>query len=225
MSQQVRWEKEYTTSKGIPTTTRTTPSSSVTEGLTFLQENNLLTGKKVVDLGCGAGRNSLYLAKNGFKVTAVDFAQSALDVLNKKAKDQKLSKNIKTVNASIGKKLPLKDDSFDLAIDIVSSLSLNNKEINIFEKEVQRILKPNGFLISYNLNEDDEFYLKFGKNKGHYLAPKTKLLEYCRSKQEILDVFKDWELMKFKIKEKTDNYYGKIYTRRLMWLILKNSTE
>ncbi len=222
MNQQARWEKEYTTSKGIPTTTRTTPSSSVTEGLKFLQDNKLLTGKKIIDLGCGTGRNSLYLAKLGFKVTAVDFAQSALDMLNKKAKKQNLSQNIQTINASIGKKLPLKDNSFDLAIDIVSSLSLNNQEMKVFEKEVKRLLKPNGFLISYNLNEDDEFYLKFGKNKGHYLAPTTKLLEYCRSKQEILDIFKNWELIKFNIKEKTDSYYGKVYTRRLLWLILKN---
>ena len=41
-------------------------------------------GKKALDVASGTGRNSLYLAKNGFDVEALDISQVALDVLNKK---------------------------------------------------------------------------------------------------------------------------------------------
>ena len=39
-------------------------------------------GKKLIDLGCGNGRDSLYFCKSGLKVTAVDSAQTAINVID-----------------------------------------------------------------------------------------------------------------------------------------------
>ena len=39
-------------------------------------------GKKLIDLGCGNGRDSLYFCKSELKVTAVDSSQTAIDVIN-----------------------------------------------------------------------------------------------------------------------------------------------
>ena len=36
---------------------------------------------KALDLGCGQGRNSLFLAQNGFDVTAVDQNELSLEIL------------------------------------------------------------------------------------------------------------------------------------------------
>ena len=221
-SQQKKWEKEYKSTKGIPTTTRTKPSSSVVKSIEYLEKRKLLKGKQVVDLGCGTGRNSLYLANLGFKVTAVDFSQTALNKLKKEAKKQELDKSIKLVNASIGKKLSIKANLFDLALDIVSSLSLDDKQFKVFANEVKQIVRPGGFFVCYVLSDKDEFYQRYGNGQGHYLAPKSDLLEYCRSKKEILDNFKKWKVIFSVEKEKVDDYYGKVYKRRLVWLLLQN---
>ena len=53
-------------------------------------------GKKALDIACGAGRNSIYLAKNGFDVDALDIAKIALDSLENYASNQGLSKLINT---------------------------------------------------------------------------------------------------------------------------------
>ncbi|WP_076606350.1 methyltransferase domain-containing protein [Cystobacter fuscus] len=53
------------------------PSSEVIEVAAALQP-----GANVLDLGCGEGRNSLYLATQGFKVTAVDLSKNAIAKLN-----------------------------------------------------------------------------------------------------------------------------------------------
>ncbi|WP_308464387.1 class I SAM-dependent methyltransferase [Ferrimicrobium sp.] len=44
-----------------------------------------------LDLGCGEGRNALYLAREGFQVTAVDFADVALDRLRTVAANEGLT--------------------------------------------------------------------------------------------------------------------------------------
>lgn len=41
-------------------------------------------GKKALDVACGAGRNSIYLASKGFEVLAIDISQVALNELAKK---------------------------------------------------------------------------------------------------------------------------------------------
>jgi SAM-dependent methyltransferase len=41
--------------------------------------------RKALDLACGTGRNALWLAKHGWQVTAVDGADSAIEILRHRA--------------------------------------------------------------------------------------------------------------------------------------------
>jgi ubiquinone/menaquinone biosynthesis C-methylase UbiE len=223
MNQKLRWEKEYSSDKGVPTTTRTTPSSSVVNAIKYLEEKRLLRGNTVIDLGCGTGRNALYLAKNGYRVTAVDFVDAALGKVNRKAKELDLHNMIKIKNTSIGKELPFEDNSFDLALDIATTMSLNPKQMGVFEKETRRIIKSNGLMVSYTLANDDEYMLEYGnKQAGTYFSPQSEIVEHCRSKEELKRIYSKWKFLKFKKIEKEDDYYGKRYLRRLWWIILMN---
>lgn len=51
---------------------------------------HLLTGSTVLDVACGYGRNALYLAALGYRVTAVDFSETALGRLRQKAREEGL---------------------------------------------------------------------------------------------------------------------------------------
>lgn len=46
--------------------------------------SKLETGKHLVDLGCGNGRDSLFFAKNGLNVTAIDRSEQAIYILKNK---------------------------------------------------------------------------------------------------------------------------------------------
>ena len=46
---------------------------------------SLLPGRRALDLACGEGRNSIYLAQNGFEVTAVDISGLGLERGRKRA--------------------------------------------------------------------------------------------------------------------------------------------
>ena len=47
--------------------------------------------KKVLDLGCGSGRHMVYLAKNGFDVSAFDLSHEGIEHLNNWSKEENLN--------------------------------------------------------------------------------------------------------------------------------------
>lgn len=221
LSQLKAWNREYTSIKGIPTTTRTSPSSAVINFLNFCQKNRINLGSKVLDIGCGNGRNSLYLAQKGFKITAIDFVSKALELLKQKAKEQNVLSKINILKIDFSKNLPLKSNSFDWAIDIVSTTSLDKNELQIFEKELRRVLKPGGLFLTYVHSKEDE-YLKNKINKnGFYKVPESGLVEHAWSRKELLELYKNWELIYLKKRKKKDLFYGKLYTRILWWAVFR----
>ena len=74
----------------------------------------LTNAPKILDLGCGPGRQSLVLAREtGGHVTAVDLLPPFLEQLDERAKAAQLADRIATLRASMDD-LPYEDESFDL---------------------------------------------------------------------------------------------------------------
>ncbi len=59
-----------------------------------------------LDLGCGQGGDSLWLAQRGWQVTAVDIADAALQRVNERAAQQRLSDRIHTERHDLADSLP-----------------------------------------------------------------------------------------------------------------------
>lgn len=62
------------------------PETILIEDAAFFKEKG-----SVLDLACGDGRNVLFLAGNGFEVTAVDFSEAALSRLKRFAEKERLT--------------------------------------------------------------------------------------------------------------------------------------
>lgn len=56
--------------------------------LAELVESGRITPGRAIDLGCGAGIEAIYLSKNGFDVTGVDFSATAIKLARKNAQDE-----------------------------------------------------------------------------------------------------------------------------------------
>ena len=76
--QQKIWQEEHRTALSLPSLSGVEPSSAVEYFVKFLKSKEKIEGK-VLDIGCGKGRNSVYLAKQGFEVRGMDYIQEALD--------------------------------------------------------------------------------------------------------------------------------------------------
>ena len=73
---QIKWNKKYQDTPSLLEERK--PSGKL------IQIIKKVKGKKALDIACGTGRNSIYLASNGFDVLALDISQVALDALKNK---------------------------------------------------------------------------------------------------------------------------------------------
>lgn len=100
--------------------------------------------KRILDLGFGSGRHTVYFAKHGFEIYGIDIAEGGLNITNSWLKKEKVSANL-TIG-SIYDKLPYKDNFFDAIISTQSIHHGKIEEVRNCIKEVERILKPRGLL-------------------------------------------------------------------------------
>ena len=97
-----------------------------------------LQGKRILELGCGTGLNTEYLAQNGGHVTGVDLSERMLA----KARQRIEAKNVSFLTADITKPWDFKNASFDF---IVANLVLEHiQDLRPIFNEVFRVLRPGG---------------------------------------------------------------------------------
>jgi len=100
--------------------------------------------KKVLDLGCGAGRNLLFLASKGINVYGIDYAPEGIELIKENLKKFKLDANLKIGN--FFDPLPYSNEFFDAIICLQSLQHGNEKQILKAIKEIERILRKKGLI-------------------------------------------------------------------------------
>ena len=121
---------------------------------------------EALDMACGTGTNSIYLAKKGFRVTGVDISREAVRLARIRAKREGLSNvTFKVLDLT---RFSFKPERYSL---IVCTYFLDRKPF----PRIRRSLRAGGLLIYETYNEN---YLKerpdFNRN---YLLKKGELLE------------------------------------------------
>jgi tellurite methyltransferase len=102
-----KWDKKY---ESKPQLLKPRLASAV------LQDHiEYCVGKQALELACGAGRNTLYLAKEGFFVDAMDIAQIAIDSLSDQAKSLELTEYVSTHLCDLEHFTPL-EGVYDLVV-------------------------------------------------------------------------------------------------------------
>lgn len=99
-------------------------------------------GKKILEIGAGMGGDSVYLARAGAEVTALDFAPEALRETEKNA--QKEGIKINTIQAD-AHKIPFPDATFDIVFH-QGFLEHFSNPLELLLEQV-RVLKKGGYLV------------------------------------------------------------------------------
>jgi len=105
--------------------------------------------KKVIDIGCGGGRNIVYFLKNDFEVYGVDRDAAAIEKVKELTKELAPDNLVENFKVAAVEDIPFPDASFDLAISS-AVLHFANDEAH-FEKmlrSIWRVLKPGGFFFA-----------------------------------------------------------------------------
>jgi len=120
---------------------------------------------KVLDLGCGSGRNFTSIVNSGFngELYGVDFSGEMLKLAKENAKKLKIKINLLKSDAS---KLEFEDNFFDKIICIATIHCIKTKkERNNTIKEMHRVLKSKGKLLITTWNKDSERWKNKPKEK------------------------------------------------------------
>ena len=98
--------------------------------------------KKILDAGCGWGRNSIFLAKHGFQLEGFDLSETSVKTTIEKAKEQGFDFSNFVIADML--KLPYEDNSIDafLAINVISHT--DKEGFNKILSEIKRVLNPGG---------------------------------------------------------------------------------
>ena len=136
------WERYYSTLRRLPRRLRQL-APFVVEALPTFKRCMI---ECVLDLGCGAGRHCVYLAKNGFDVIGVDVSESALRMANEWVRKERLT-NVSFIQATMTN-LPFSDSRFDAVISVSVIHHAIKKDIVKTMDEVYRALKKNGVFLT-----------------------------------------------------------------------------
>lgn len=97
-----------------------------------------IAGKRILEIGCGAGDQAIELAKMEAIVTAIDIAEASVALTLKRTAEENVSVTVLVMEAE---KLEFRDNQFD-AVYINSTLMHMNQEKVL--RECARVIKPGG---------------------------------------------------------------------------------
>ncbi|HHR5803629.1 TPA: SAM-dependent methyltransferase TehB [Providencia alcalifaciens] len=148
----------------------------------YLCENNLAKPCKVLDLGSGRGRNSFYLAQQGYDVTAVDINQNHIQAIET-VKQQSGIENIHTALYDINTHQIQGD--YDLIISTVVLMFLQRDKIADIVADMQSHTLSGGINIVVCAVETPD-------------APLDRVPFTCFLKPgELQQYYQDWEILKY----------------------------
>jgi ubiquinone/menaquinone biosynthesis C-methylase UbiE len=133
----------------------------------ILQELTILPGETILDAGCGNGYMSKEFSRvlnNTGKVYALDPDGEAIE----KLKEETKGTNIEAIEADITKETPIEESSIDLIYLSTVIHGFQKDQIANFQKEVKRLLKPNGRLAIVEIQKQKT---PFGPPLGFRFSP------------------------------------------------------
>ncbi len=112
----------------------------------LIEGKGALPASTALDIGCGTGDNSIYLAKHGWQVTGVDFVAKAVDKARAKASANKVGINFLHADATrltsegVG-------TNFALIVDNGCLHGMSDEDRDAYVREVAKVAAPDARLL------------------------------------------------------------------------------
>lgn len=149
--------------------------------------------KTVLDLGCGQGQDSLYFAKRGLQVTAIDHAQAQSQTL--------VQAGVRFIEKDL-RKMSFSANSFDVIYAHLSLHFFKDADTKRIFKRIYKILKPGGLFFVKCKSTDDALF-----GKGRKIAENVYFKDFIRhffSKEYLRDNLRDFKIISLR---KTSSFY------------------
>lgn len=226
-SQHQIWEEEHRNPQVLLPMNSTEVSYGVSLFWDWLQKKKHSHPLHGIEMGCGKGRNSIWLAQQGVEMEAFDFSSVAIEEAKKRMLAAAVSTALHFRVHDATELWPFENESFDFAIDCFASTDIDSLSGRTFARdELRRILKPNGYLFVYTLSTDDTFHQEMRKTspaveKNSFLHPTNGKFEKVFDEEELKTFYQNWKLIEKKRISKTATFFDKNYSCSHFWIMLQ----
>lgn len=180
-----------------------------------LIENDKIKRGRALDIACGEGFNSIYLAESGFDVLGIDISEKAIEYSRKNAKKANFRIRFKTLDIENLKKLK---EKFDFVLEWGLLHLIPPSKRKSYAKNVYQLLNKGSQYLSVCFNDQSPEYGDINVKVRKGLLGTTL---YYSSPQELQELFSSY----FKIQiKKLINITGKNTPDHLANFILMQKT-
>jgi SAM-dependent methyltransferase len=222
------WEREYRELHTIPSSTRLQPSKAL---LLMKPLFDLAANSKVLDAGCGNGRNAVYLASNGSTVIASDFAPTAISSVRTLSRNVGLEDRVFPARVDLADDFPFADGAFDCCLDsYVSCHFAQDVSFRRYWREITRVTRRRGYIFSSFFSTDDEYYQGLLRDKASryqlVIDPNNGITKRIYDEEEFKSIFSSpLSIVYFTKFQFTDRVLGRDYRRSLLVVLLQKDNE
>jgi len=188
-AQQEHWEDTFTEKPDMFGTSPSEPAKAAVE--VFKNEG----AKTILELGSGQGRDTLFFARSGFRVHALDYSEVAIRTVGEKAEKDGLSQLIQPSRHDIRNPLPFEDGSLDACFShMLFCMALMTEELDLLAEEIRRVLKPGGLNIYTVRHTGDPHYQK-GIHHGEDIYEVGGFIVHFFSREKVKRLAKGFEIV------------------------------
>ena len=101
-------------------------------------------GKRILELGIGAGTDFINWIRNGARAVGIDFSESSIKLVKQRLSLEGINPDSYSLCVADAENLPFKDNIFELVY--AWGVLHHTPDIGIAIKEIQRVLKPSGII-------------------------------------------------------------------------------
>lgn len=137
----------------------------------------------VLELGCGLGRFSRYMASNGLQATGVDFSRVAIAKAKQRVAKDLVRPAFMVANVT---QLEALTEPFDISFDVGCFHCLGTEAQPAYVSEVQRLTKPGGTLLIWAMDRAPADIDLSPKSLQGVFEPKFQLFQSRESRRRIV---------------------------------------
>lgn len=151
--------------------------------------------QRLLELGCGQGRDTIFFGGSGFQVTATDYSQSALEAVQTKARSVHLSARIELQRHDVRDPLPFPNDFFEGCYShMLYCMALTTVELERLSQEVRRVLVPGGLNV-YTVRHTGDAHRGTGIHRGEEMWEVGGFIVHFFDREKVIHLASGWEIL------------------------------
>ena len=203
------WENTFI---NRPETFGVSPSAAAIRAAEIFNKKDITN---ILELGAGQGRDTLFFAQKGFHIQVLDYSQTGLDNIIKKAKTLGVDKLITGKIHDVRNPLPFTDKKFDGCFShMLYCMALTTKELKFLSDEIHRVLKNGGVNI-YTVRHTGDGDYKNGIHRGEDLYESSGFIVHFFSKEKVKQLSNGFDIVNI------ENFEEGKFPRKLFHVTLK----